>query len=119
DVSWRLDSNVGASSSEDGSVKLWEMENGNAIKSWGAHGGGVASVRFAKDGRLVTTGRDRVARVWDQNGAKQRDFEPFADLALEAVFTSDDARVIAGHWTGEVRVFDAKEGRRLANLLAN
>ena len=44
-------------------------------RSFGAHGGGAASVRFAKDGRLVTTGRDRVVRLWDQNGNKQRDFE--------------------------------------------
>jgi Planctomycete cytochrome C/WD domain, G-beta repeat len=119
DVSWRPDSNVLASCSEDGTVKLWEMENGNQIKNWGAHGGGTASVRFAKDGRLVTAGRDRVVRLWDQNGAKQRDFEPFGDLALETVFTFDDARVIAGDWSGEVRVFDSKDGRRLANLIAN
>ncbi len=79
-----------ASSSEDGTVKLWEMENGNQIKTCGAHGGGAASVRFAKDGRLVTTGRDRVVRLWDQNGGKQRDFEAFGDLALEAVFTHDE-----------------------------
>ncbi len=119
DISWRLDSNVVASSSEDGTIKLWEMENGNPIKSWGAHGGGVASVRFAKDGRLVTTGRDRVARLWDQNGGKQRDFEAFGELALEAVFTHDDSRVIAGDWSGEVRVFELKDGKRLANLSAN
>ncbi len=119
DLSWRLDSNVLASSSEDGAVKLWEMENGGAIKSWGAHGGGTASVRFAKDGRLVTAGRDRLTRLWDQNGAKQRDFEAFGDLALEAIFTHDDALVIAGDWTGELRVFDAQDGRRLTNLAAN
>ncbi|HWE40280.1 MAG TPA: c-type cytochrome domain-containing protein [Isosphaeraceae bacterium] len=119
DLSWRPDSNVLASSSEDGSVRLWEMENGNQIKSIGAHGGGTASVRFARDGRLVTTGRDRVARLWDPNGNKQRDFEPFADLALEAVFTHDGAAVIAGDWSGEVRVFELKEGKRLANLPAN
>ena len=119
DVSWRLDSNVVASCSEDGTVKLWEMENGNPIKNWAAHPGGGESVRFAKDGRLVTTGRDRFARLWDQNGGKQRDFEAFGDLALEAVFSFDDARVIAGDWSGEVRLFDAKDGRRLANLVAN
>lgn len=119
DVSWRLDSNVLASCSEDGTVKLWEMENGGAIKSWGAHGGGTASVRFAKDGRLATAGRDRVARLWDQNGAKQRDFEAFGDLALRAVFTHDDAKVVAGDWSGEVRVLDAADGRRLASLSAN
>ncbi len=119
DLSWRLDSNVLASCSEDGSIRLWEMENGTQIKTWAAHGGGVASVEFAKDGRLVSSGRDRVARLWDQNGGKQRDFEGFSDLALRAVFTHNDAAVVAGDWTGEVRVFDLKDGRRLANLIAN
>ena len=119
DISWRLDSNVVASASEDGTVRLWEMENGGQIKGWGAHGGGTASVRFAKDGRLVTTGRERVPRLWDQNGGKQRDFEPFNDLALEATFTHDASAVVAGDWSGEVRVFDLKDGKRLANLAAN
>ena len=45
DVSWRDDSNVLASCSEDTTVKLWEMENGGNIKNWGAHGGGAASVQ--------------------------------------------------------------------------
>jgi hypothetical protein len=119
DVSWRLDSNVVASSSEDTTVKLWEMENGGNIKSFGAHGGGVASVRFAKDGRLLSTGRDRMVRVWDQNGAKQREFEPFGDLALEAVFTHDESKVVAADWTGEIREWDIKDGRRLVNLAVN
>ena len=119
DVSWRLDSNVVASAAEDGSVRLWEMEGGTQIKTWGAHGGGVASARFARDGRIVTTGRDRVARVWGQDGGKQKEFEPFGDLALRAVFADDDSKVVAGDWSGEVRVIDGKEGKRLANLLAN
>ena len=119
DVSWRLDSNVLASASEDGGVRLWEMENGGNIKTIGAHGPGVASVRFTKDGRLLTTGRDRFVRIWDQNGGKQREFEPFGDLALEAVISHDESRVFAADWTGEIRVWDAKDGRRLANLAVN
>ncbi len=119
DVSWRLDSNVLASASEDGGVRLWEMENGGNIRTIAAHGSGVASVRFAKDGRLLTTGRDRFVRIWDQNGAKQREFEPFGDLALEAVLAHDESRVFAADWTGEIRVWDAKDGRRLANLAVN
>lgn len=119
DISWRLDSNVVASASEDGTVRLWEMENGGQIKSWGAHGGGVASVRIAKDGRLVTAGRDRVVRLWDPNGNKQRDFEAFGDLALEAVFTQDETRVVGGDWSGELRVWNLADGQRLANLAAN
>jgi hypothetical protein len=119
DVSWRLDSNVVASASEDGTVKLWEMENGGNIRSIAAHGPGVASVRFAKDGRLLSTGRDRFVRIWDQNGGKQREFEPFGDLALEAVFSHDESRVFAADWTGEIRAWSVTDGRRLANLAVN
>src|SRR5262249_40584060 len=76
--------------------------------------GGVASVRFAQDGRLVTTGRDRVARLWDASGNKLRDFEPFNDLALEAVVTHHNAQGIPGDWTGEGRAWGGKDGRRPA-----
>jgi WD40 repeat protein len=119
DLSWRLDSNILASCAEDGSIRLWEMENGTQVKAWGAHGGGASSVEFAKDGRLVSAGRDHVVHLWDQNGGKKRDFEGFGDLALRAVFTHDDTAVVAGDWSGEVRVFDANDGHRLANLAAN
>lgn len=119
DLSWRLDSNVLASCSEDGSVRLWEMQGGGNVKGWGAHGGGAESVRFAKDGRLVSTGRDRVPKLWDQNGGLLRQFEPFDDVALKAVFTHDDQAIVAGDFAGEVRVFELAEGKRLADLAAN
>lgn len=119
DISWRPDSNVVATASEDGTLRLWEMENGRQIKSINAHQGGVSSVRYTQDGRIVTAGRDRITRLWDANGNKVRDFEAFNDLALEAVANHDNSQVIAGDWTGEVRCWDLKDGRRLANLAAN
>ena len=118
-LSWRMDSNVMASLSEDTTLRLWEMENGNAIKSWGAHGGGGQSVQYTHDNRLVSCGRDRVVKVWDQNGAQQRAFEALPDVAVRCCFTHDGGRVVAGDWTGGVLVGDAKDGRTVGNLLAN
>jgi hypothetical protein len=118
EVSWRADGNVCASASEDGTVRLWEMENGNAIKAWGAHGGAL-SVRYARDGRIVTCGRDRLARLWDGNGGGQRNFEPLPDVALRAAFSHDGGRVIAADWTGAVAVWNAADGKRLGQLSAN
>jgi WD40 repeat protein len=119
DVSWRDDSNVLATASEDGSIKLWEMENGGQIKNWNAHGGGVAAVRFAHDGRLVSTGRDRTTKLWDGNGAQQRAFEALNDIGLKVAVTHDAGRVIAGDWTGDVRVWSCADGNRLAMLPPN
>lgn len=119
DISWRSDSNILASASEDTTIRLWEMENGTQVKSWGAHGGGVSAVDFTHDGRLTSTGRDLVTRTWDQNGTQLVLFEGFADVGMDAVFSFDGAAVIAGDWTGEIRLSSAVDGKRIANLLAN
>ena len=119
DLSWRADSNVLATAGEDTTLRLWEMENGGQIKSWGAHGGGALSVRFAHDGRLASCGRDRVAKVWDQNGAQQRAFEALPDVALRVAFTHDGSRVAAGDWSGRVRVYRAADGKAGGDLAAN
>lgn len=119
DLSWRDDSNVLASISEDTTVKLWEMENGTPIKSWGAHGGGGLGVRFGHDNRLVSAGRDRVVKMWDQNGAAQRAFEALPDLAVRAAFTHDGARVAGSDWTGQVRLWTAADGKPVGTLTTN
>lgn len=118
-LSFRIDGNVLASSSEDATVKLWEMEEGKAIKSWTAHGGGVLSMEFCRDGRVVSSGRDKVAKIWDQNGKQLRAFPALKDLAVQVSHCDEMDRVIAGDWTGEVRVWNAADGKHLGNLTTN
>lgn len=119
DVSWRLDSNVVASVSEDTTIRLFEMENGNQVRTWGAHGGGGQAVCYGKDGKIVSAGRDRLARLWDGNGANVRNFEALPDVALKAVFSHDGGRVIAGDWTGQVVAWNVADGRRIGTLNPN
>jgi hypothetical protein len=118
-VSWRSDSNILASSSEDTSIKLWEMENGGQVKSWGAHGGGALCVEFARDGRLISAGRDKVTKLWDQNGKQLLAFEAFGDLAARCSICDETNRAIAGDWNGEIRVWNAVDGKRLGILSTN
>ena len=118
-LSWRLDSNVLASASEDGTVRLWEMINGKQVKSWTAHSGGTLSVQFNHNGELVTVGRDKQVKIWDQNGKQKRAIKSFKSIPLEAVFTHDNKRVIVGEWNGSVTVWDAANGNPLGELSAN
>ena len=105
-----------ASSSEDGKVALWDVKEGKEIRSWAAHPGGAAWVDFTPDGRLVSCGRDKIAKAWDQNGQVLGKTEPFPDIALRAALSND--RVIAGDWTGLIRVTNLA-GKELAQLTAN
>jgi len=117
--SWRSDSNVLASASEDTTVRTWEMENGGQLKSWGAHGAGTADVWFTRDNQVATVGRDKTAKLWNQDGAAVRTFEAFPDLALAVAVCDETKRVIAGDWTGIIRVWNATDGARIGELSAN
>ena len=118
-VSWRPDSNLLASSSLDGTVKLWELNEGKAVKSWNAHGGGVMSVTYLPDGRLATTGRDSSAKLWSGEGALQKQFPPFPEMGLKVAVSHDGKRIVAGDWSGEVRVWEAADGKLVATLSPN
>ncbi len=105
-----------ASASEDGSVKLWRMANGSQQKSWEAHKGGVTGAIFTGDGKLATCGRDRRVKLWDRNGKQLGAFEPMEDIALAV--TAAGSRVVAGDWTGAVRVWES-DGKKVGALDAN
>jgi len=118
-VSWRADSNILASASEDSTIRLWEMENGRQVRRWNAHGGGTLAMQFHRNGQLVSCGRDRVTKLWDQSGKQQRAFEAFGDLALRVTVDHNCKHVIAGDWNGEIRMWNAADGKRIANLSLN
>jgi hypothetical protein len=105
-----------ASSSEDGKIALWDAKEGKAIRDWAAHPGGAAWVDFTPDGRLVSCGRDKIAKAWDQTGKLLGKTEPMADIALRAALSND--RLIAGDWTGQIRVCSL-DGKALGELTSN
>ncbi len=119
DVDWRDDSNVLASASLDGTIRLWEMNNGNQIARANAHGDGVNAIAYTHDGRLVTAGQDRTAKLWDPGLKPLKTFPAFGEPALRVTFTHDGQRVVAGDWSGEVRMWEAADAKEVAHLPAN
>ena len=107
-VSWRADSNVLVSASEDGTVKIWEMTGGKQLKSFNAHGGGVTDVMMAKDGRIVTCGKDSTVKLWKNDGNLITTFPSFSEAALEAVITHDGSKVIGGDCNGRAIMWNRR-----------
>jgi len=118
-LSWRDDSNVLASGSEDGTMRLWGMEQGKQLRSIAAHAEGVTSLHFAHDGRLLSGGRDHLAKLWDPEGKLVRALEPFPELIMKVAFAHDGARVLAGDWSGEIRLSAAADGKLFEKLVSN
>lgn len=119
DLSWRSDSNILASVSEDGSLRLWEMENGKQVKTWPANPGGSLSVELAQNGRIVTSGRDKVCKVFDLDGKVLATTPAMPEMVMDAVLSYDGKRIIAADWAGNGRIFDAETGKELMKLLLN
>jgi WD40 repeat protein len=118
-LSWRGDSKLLASSSEDGTVKLWEMQEGKQFKSWNAHGPGALCVNYGHNGQLVTCGRDSNVTVWDANGGKIRGISTTNDLPLRVTFSHDDSNVFASDFSGHITAYSIKDGNSLGELDAN
>ncbi|HEX4125330.1 MAG TPA: c-type cytochrome domain-containing protein [Tepidisphaeraceae bacterium] len=110
-LAFRRDSNILATGNDDGILALWDMTSGKLIKSWRAHSDGVTSVSFAHDGRIVSCGRDRKLLVWRPDGSPAAAVDQFSDLPLHAVFTAGDHYLVAGDWTGDIRVYQAADDK--------
>ena len=96
------------SAGQDGTVVLWDIAEGKERKKWAAHAGGCEFVDFTADGRIVTCGRDKVAKVWDQSGKALLTTQPLTEIALRAVLSGDT--VMAGDWNGKVQAFLLADG---------
>jgi WD40 repeat protein len=116
-VSWRGDSNALASASEDATIRLWEMENGTAVKNWNAKSP-LLSIAFTRDGRLATSGRDGVSRIWNQDGKQLLQTKPIGELAVSTTYCSESHRAITASLAGMVQVYDDKS-QPIGNLATN
>ena len=118
-LSWRIDSNVLASASEDTGIRLWEVVNGSQIKTWGAHGGGVGGIQFTRDGRIVSCGRDRVPKIWKQDGTQEKPLPATNDISTAAAYCHETDSVIVGDWRGNVLAFNVAEATLRFQLAMN
>jgi mono/diheme cytochrome c family protein len=128
-LSWRADGQMLASASEDGRVILWYAEDGFPTKTITPQGPagagprakvpGVTAAGYARDGSLVTCGRDNTGRVWKADGTPGAKLDGFADLPSKAAFAHDGGRVFVGDFTGKVRAWDVKDGKTAGELTTN
>ncbi|MFK7909154.1 MAG: c-type cytochrome domain-containing protein [Akkermansiaceae bacterium] len=118
-LAWRADSNLLATASEDGSVLLWSMKNGKQVKKISAHVGGVLSLDWTKNGHLVTSGRDKIVKIWKPDFNLLKSLPKFSNMVTEVAFSHDGKRIFAGDWAGNITVWVTTTQKQIGVVSAN
>ena len=108
-----LDSELLASGASDGSLKVWKLRNGACVRRYpAAHGGGVTSAAFSRDGsHVLTASFDGAARVHGlKSGKLLKDLRGHASFVNAAAYTADESRILTAGADGTLRIWDARTG---------
>jgi len=95
-VAFSLDGKTLASGSEDETVKLWNVVNGDQLRTLSGHSGEVWDLAFSPDGKTLASGsRDKTVKLWDvTSGNELHTLSGHTDTVTSVVF-SPDGRILA------------------------
>jgi WD40 repeat protein len=95
------------SASSDHTLRLWDVESGQALRRFSGHTGGVWGCAFSPDGRLIlSASADRTLRLWDvESGAERTRW--LTDVAIYCcAFSPHGRRILAGDSAGGMHILE-------------
>jgi len=114
------DGKYGISSSFDTTVRLWNLETGEAVRRFIGHEGTfregmVNSVKFSPDGKYALSGgSDKTLRLWEvETGKLIRTFRGHTDVLYSVAFSPDGRLALSGSWDATARLWDVSTGEIL------
>lgn len=96
----------------NGAPVLWRI-GAPEVQVLAGHTGRVFSARWVAGDRILTTGRDGMARMWDANGVLLRAFSGGASYLADATLSPDGTLVVGGDAEGQLRYWDVATSRPL------
>ncbi|KAF1988852.1 WD40 repeat-like protein [Aulographum hederae CBS 113979] len=100
----QFDDNILATGSYDRTVKIWDVETGDEIRTLAGHTGAIRCLEFC--GRtLVSGGLDKTVRLWDlETGELKRTFRHHTDSVITVCLGNQ--MLVSGSADNTIRVYD-------------
>jgi WD40 repeat protein len=107
-----------AAAPEDGQVAIWSVEHPQQPERLlKGHHGGLNWSAYGADGRFLTAGADRTARVWPaREGPDPVVLRGHTDEVTGAAFYDKGTKVLTTSFDGTLRLWDSRTGALLAVL---
>jgi WD40 repeat protein len=121
DVALSQDGVLGASCSDDFSVRVWDLEHRECLKTCKGHTGWVVSVQFVGASHMVLSGsHDGTARVWDPwSGDCAAVLEGHSGRLNAVITSSDGTTIITCSDDNTARVWDGTSYKLIRFVLAS
>jgi len=100
------------SGSDDNTLKLWDLNSGNCLRSFWGHKYGINAIAISKDDRYVVSGSsDNTLKLWDLNsGNCLRTYKGHKNGVKDLAITPDERFIISGSLDNTIRLWDLNTG---------
>lgn len=104
--------------SDDGTLKLWDAESADVIRTFSGHTGAVNAAVFSPDGTLaLSASDDGTARLWNvQSGEELVRYTGHVEPVLTARFSEDGSLIVSAGADDRARVWNRESGEQLHEL---
>ncbi len=117
-VKWSPDGRYVASSSEDTTVKIWEVETGDLVRRLEGHTRGVRSIAWSPNGTYLASGgyNDGTINIWEVGIGKV--IRSLSAFLVASVAWSRDGNYVAANSCGNVRIWETKNWNLFRDIRA-
>lgn len=109
---------LASSGSSDGTIQLWNANNGGLLRTLKGHKEMVRTLAFSSDGKTLVSGSDDdTLRTWNTTtGRMLRKLSGHSNDVKSVAFSRDGKIIASGSKDSSVRLWDAETGRFLPTL---